>query len=134
VSGGINPIHFESSMRVACSIDYEYQQIIKRLLMYGLKPSGNKSADKARLHEIELREAKKENCITTKFLTVSTQEQQKIQDKKKEKRVEVNPKLYPDSMKGQRILGEQIMLAIKMKKEKETSIDNRRKVEKKKAS
>ena len=49
--------------QMAC-MDYEYMQIIRRLKMYGLSPTGSKSADKARLHEIELREAKKENCVT----------------------------------------------------------------------
>ena len=43
-------------------IDDEYQKIIARLRMYGYEPTGNKSADRAKLHEIELREAKKENC------------------------------------------------------------------------
>ena len=41
-------------------MDEEHQQIARRLRMYGITPSGNKSADKAKLHEIELREAKKE--------------------------------------------------------------------------
>lgn len=118
MSKGVNPINYNYAMQVSCSIDYEYQQIIKRLIIYGLKPSGNKSADRARLHEIELREAKKENTITSKFLTVSKSEQQKIQDKKKEKRAEINPNIDPSKMKGMQILGEQIMLAINMKKEK----------------
>ncbi len=113
----INPINF--NFIISFSTDYEYEQIKRRLMMYGVKPSGSKSADKMKLHEIELREARKENIVTTKFLTVSTGEQEKIQEKKKQKRIEINPKSHPETMKGQRILGEQIMLAIKMKKELE---------------
>jgi len=113
----INPINF--NVIISFSTDYEYEQIKRRLMMYGVKPSGSKSADKMKLHEIELREARKENVVTTKFLTVSTSEQEKIQEKKKQKRIEINPKSHPETMKGQRILGEQIMLTIKMKKELE---------------
>ena len=113
----INPI--QMSLFIPSSTDYEYEQIKRRLMMYGVKPSGNKSADKMKLHEIELREAKKENVVTTKFLTVSTREQERIQEKKKAKKVDVDPRNYPETMKGQKLLGEQIMLAIKMKKELE---------------
>lgn len=100
------------------SVDLEEQRIAKRLLAYGIQPTFNKTTDKAKLHEIELREAKKENCVSNKFLTVTTNEQEKIQEKKKEKHKEVNPELYLETQKAQKILGEQIYLAIKMKQKK----------------
>lgn len=107
-----------SSFYFSFGIDDEYQKIIARLRMYGYEPTGNKSADRAKLHEIELREAKKENCVTTKFLTVSTNEQEKIQEKKREVRKENNPELYTNIKEAEKFLGEQIYLAIKMKKQK----------------
>lgn len=100
------------------SIDYEYMRIIKRLAEYGIRPSGSKTSDKLKLHELELREAEKENCITSKFLTVSIKEQEEIQDKKKKKREEIDPKIKQNPTKGQEILGQQIMIAIEMKKNK----------------
>ena len=53
-------------------------------MAYGVTPTGNKSADKALLREIELKLAKLENCVSSKFLTVTRSEQEKIQEKKKE--------------------------------------------------
>ena len=107
-----------NALSAICAIDYEYARIIRRLRMYGLTPTGSKSADKQRLHEIEIRLAKQENCTSTKFITVTQNEQEKIQDKKKEKREEVNPELNSNSTNGQEILGQQIMLALNMKKKK----------------
>ena len=85
-------------------------------MAYGYRPTGNKNADKALLRKIELKIAKTENCVSSKFLTVTVSEQEKIQEKKKENRIETNPELYQNTMKGQKLLGEQIMLAIEMKK------------------
>ena len=101
--------------QMAC-MDYEYMQIIRRLKMYGLSPTGSKSADKVRLHEIELREAKKENCVTSKFKTITKGEQEKIQNQKKEKMAQTEQKSNPELMQGQTLLGKQIMLAINIKK------------------
>ena len=99
--------------------DYEYIQIIRKMMQYGMRPTGNKAIDKRRLHEKELQQAQKENCVSNKFLTVSKREQEKIQEKKKKKKIEINPRQYPDSTKGQKILGEQLMLAIEMKRKDE---------------
>ena len=112
----INKISNCSSMVFLNGPDAEEKRIARRLLQYGVTPTGSKSVDRAKLHEIELREAKKLNYVTNKFLTVTTAEQEKIQEKKKEKRKEVNPELYPDTEKAEKVLGEQIYLAIKMKK------------------
>lgn len=115
MSNNIRPVDCNcSSSGIKSLIDYEYQEIIRKLALYGLRPSGSKSTDRARLHQIELREAEKESCITTKFLTVSTEEQEKIQAKKQEKKDDINPELEQNKL-GQEILGEQIFLAIKLK-------------------
>ena len=111
-------IHKISMCTISCAMDEEEKAIMRRLKQYGIKGTGRKSADKAKLHDIELREAQKEDCITNKFLTVTKGEQEKIQDKKKEKRKEINPEKYPNSEQAQKVMGEQIYLAIKMKKNK----------------
>lgn len=120
MSGEINPINNCNASSIAYVIDYEYQRIIRKLQQYGMKPSGSKTTDKMRLHERELQEAEKENCITSKFLTVTKAEQEKIQEKKKEKKMEAN-KLpeTSDLYKGQEILGQQKMIAIELKKKKD---------------
>ena len=101
---------------VGGSVDEEEKAIMRRLLQYGIKPTGQKSIDKAKLHEIELQKAQLEDCVSNKFLTVTQNEQEKIQEKKKEKRKETQPEKFINSEKAQKALGEQIFLAIKMKK------------------
>lgn len=112
----------------SCSNDIEQKMIAARLRQYGIKPTGEKSADRAKLREIELREAQKQNTITNKFLTVTKGEQEKIQAQKKELKKQVNPEQFPNSEKIQRrkdvekaekALGEQLFLAIKMKEKRE---------------
>ena len=98
------------------SVDEEEKAIMRRLLQYGIKPTGQKSIDKAKLREIELQKAQLEDYVSNKFLTVTKSEQEKIQEKKKEKRKETQPEKYFDSEKAQKTMGEQIFLAIKMKK------------------
>lgn len=103
-----------------CSYDSETLEIMRRLRQYGVTPTGDKTTDKAKLHEIELKKAEQENCICNKFLTVSIAEQEKIQNKKKKKRIELNPELKSDynqkKFEGAKALGQQIYLSIKMKK------------------
>lgn len=113
--GKVNKADSCPSFGINIVYDAEYIRIIRKLQQYGLRPSGSKSTDIRRLHEIELREAKKENCVTTKFLTVSVSEQEKIQDKKKEKRKETNPELTQQMLKGQEILAQQMMIAHNIK-------------------
>ena len=103
---------------IANQIDEEYKRIIRKLQQYGMRPSGSKTTDKMRLHKRELQEAKKENCITSKFLTVTKSEQEKIQEKKKENREEVNPELKQNHTQGQEILSEQMKFAIEWKSKK----------------
>ena len=107
--------------------DAEELAIMRRLKMYGETPTGIKSIDKAKLHQIELREAQRLDYETSKFLTVSTDAQRKIQERKKERRVERNPQAYPNSAKGAKILGDQIYQAIKMKKQLEEKLKKMKK-------
>lgn len=66
-------------------VDSEAKEIAARLMAYGITPTGDKSTDRAKLHKIEAEKAKQESIVSSsKFLTVSTAEQEKIQDKKKE--------------------------------------------------
>lgn len=123
MSNSINPSYNNFHICIGTSIDYEYKKIIKKLMQYGLRPTGSKAVDKARLHKKELEQAEKEPCVSNKFLTVTKAEQEKIQAKKKEKRIENNPENFQHTMKGQKLLGEQIMLAIEMKKKKEKKED-----------
>ena len=60
--------------------DNEHLEIMRRLRAYGVTPTGDKTTDKNKLREIELKKAKEENTVTNKFLTVSTSEQEKIQE------------------------------------------------------
>lgn len=103
-----------------CSIDSEEKEIMRRLLAYGVKPTGDKTTDRAKLHELELKEAENNNFITNKFLTVSKSKQEKIQKKKKEKRAEVteNDSVRFEKFEGSTVLGEQIYLVLQMKKKK----------------
>ena len=121
ISSGGNPFMF-----LCISMDYEYLMIIKKLSQYGLQPSGSKSNDKMRLHEVELREAQKENAVSSKFLTVTKREQEKIQEKKKSQKAETELRTNDNSVKGAEILGKQIFQAIQMKKEHDES-ENKKK-------
>ena len=106
-------------------IDEEHLRIIRKLREYGLSPTGNKSSDKAKLREVELKKAQQENSVSNKFETVSKSEQEEIQKKKKAKKKELNPELerevHPEKFEGSRVLGQQLYLAIEMKKNKNNS-------------
>lgn len=122
---------------LSSSIDEEEKRIVARLRQYGIRPTFNKTTDKAKLHMIELKEAQQLNYISGKFITLSKAEQEKIQEKKTTLRKEINPeldikkKLKKDELKiekakkdatknktGATALGEQIWLSIKMKQPK----------------
>jgi len=105
----------------SCSIDSEEKEIMRRLLAYGIKPTGDKTTDRARLHELELKEAQNNNFITTKFLTISKSEQEKIQEKKKEKKSDNDIKQTVEKFEGSTALGEQIYLVLQIKNKKKTS-------------
>lgn len=105
------------------SVDSEEKEIMRRLLAYGITPTGNKSADRAKLHAIELEHAKNDNYISNKYYTVTKNEQEKIQEHKKEIKKLINKndsrKLAEGKKEGAKLLGEQLYLAIKLKNEKE---------------
>ena len=116
----INPIINSGIINIAHYPDAEHRRIMRKLMAYGYTPTGNKSADTELLRRIELKQAEMENCISSRFLTVSNAEQEKIQEKKNEKRIENSPENYQNTMQGQKLLGEQIMLAIEMKRKAES--------------
>lgn len=75
------------------SVDEEYKRIIAKLLEYGIMPSGNKSADKAKLREIEMQKLKTElgtsgkgNVNPAKYVTISAAEIEKIKEKLQSKK------------------------------------------------
>lgn len=109
--------------------DDEWQRIIDRLWhKYGIRSTGSKAADKAKLHELEIKEAELlgGECDCGRFLTVERSELEKIRNKRRDKKIEKDPKNFPNTEKGAKILGEQLYLAIKMKKEHE-DLDNKKK-------
>ena len=104
--------------------DPELVAIMRKLREYGIVPTGNKSNDKATLYRIEIEKAKQENVVTGKFLTITKGQEEKIQENKKAKRKEITPENNSNSEKAQKqekamkTMGEQIYLAIKMKRAK----------------
>lgn len=97
------------------SVDPEEKRIAQKLREYGYIPSGNKTTDKATLRRIEIQKAKESNYIRNDLLTVSQQEQEKIQEKKKQRKDNNNPDIK-NNFNGAKALGEQIYLSINMKK------------------
>ena len=80
---------------VGGSIDEEHKRIIEKLMALGITPTGNKSTDKAKLREYEMRQLKTElgskghgAVNKSNYLTISSEEidriRQKLQDKAKE--------------------------------------------------
>ena len=118
---------YDAYFSISKAPDEEWKRIILRLwYKYGIQSTGSKSADKQKLHELELREMEYETAVTSKFLTVTKSEQEKILKRKKEKRIENNPELYKDITKWAEILGKQVFLAIQMKHESD-SFENKKK-------
>ena len=110
-----------NSFSYCAPIDEEEKRIMQKLMSYGVTPTGNKTTDKATLRRIELEKAKESNYIRNDLLTVSKIEQERIQAKKKEKQKDLHPDINPEKFEGSKVLGEQIYLAIKMKKNTTTS-------------
>ena len=97
--------------------DNEHLEIMRRLRAYGVTPTGDKTTDKNKLREIELKKAKEATTVTNRFYTVSIAEQEKIQEKKKEKKKELNPEFKLEDFNGLKAQGEQTYLLLKLKKE-----------------
>lgn len=111
----INGISFTPSFACNSSVDSEEKEIMRRLLAYGITPTGNKTTDKAKLREIEINKAKNSNFVILNLLTVSKAEQEQIQKKKKDKRKETEKQTDLKDLKGLDCLGRQIYLSIQMK-------------------
>ena len=103
----------------SCGIDEEWKRIIGRLKTYGRRSTGNKARDTEILRSIELNKVQTENSVSSKYITVSKEEQEKILAKKQEKKGEDNTKPAQNSQQGAKLLGEQLYLAIQMKNKKE---------------
>lgn len=80
--GNLNQSTYTFVFSAPC-IDSEEKEIIKRLLSYGATPTGDKMSDKALLRRIEEQKAKQESVPTGKYLTVSSQEIEKIIERRK---------------------------------------------------
>ncbi|MBO6088179.1 hypothetical protein J6P92_07555 [bacterium] len=95
--------------------DPEQKRIARKLIEYGYQPTGNKTTDKATLRRIEIQKAKESNVIRNDLLTVSKQEQEQIQEKKKQHKKDNNEPNIKNDFNGAKALGEQIYLSINMK-------------------
>lgn len=85
----INGITSFSSYHV-CSgsgIDAEWERIQRRLKEYGIKSSGSKATDMSKLRDIEMREVKTLTAPSSKFLTITKSEQEKIIEQKNSHKV-----------------------------------------------
>ena len=116
-------------LSISISEDLEWKKIKERLWnKYGVRSTGSKSADKAKLHDLEMKEVEQlaGECSSGKFITVTREEIEKVKNKRRDKKIKKNPQNFPNTTKGAKILGEQLYLAIQMKKEQEKQ-DNKRK-------
>lgn len=96
-------------------IDEEHRQIIKKLFeKYGLRSTGSKSGDKALLRRKEIEEAEKLDTPHGNFLVLNRSEVSQIIEKKKKKKIEANPEAFQNTMQGQKLLAEQMMVYIQM--------------------
>ena len=125
MSINVNSIAFS----VALSEDAEWKRIKDRLWnKYGIRSTGSKASDKAKLHELELKEAEMlgGECNSSRFITVTRSELEKLKNNRRDKKIEKNPEEYANTLKGAEILGKQIFLAIQMKKEEDNKINKRK--------
>lgn len=110
----VNNIHKVCGYVNVNQLDSEELAIIARLKEYGITPTYNKAIDRSNLREAELREVKTFKSVSNKFLTVSNEEQEEIIAKLHKQNDENDSKVAVDSIMGQKLLGEQIYLAILM--------------------
>lgn len=110
--------------------DAEWERILRRLKEYGIKTSGSKASDWAKLRDIEMQEMQTLTVPSNKFITITKSEQEKFlarkkdvkqnkQIQKEENNKEIIPENYKKTEKAINALGEQIYLAIKMKNKKQ---------------
>ena len=99
-------------------VDAEWQEIINKLAAYGYKSTKSRTGDRELLHSLEVENVKLESTVSSKFLTVSKNEQEKILEKKYEKRTDNHLEQCAEQRTGAKALGEQVYLAIQMKNKK----------------
>ena len=63
--------------------DAEAREIKRRLIAMGETPTGNKTSDREKLHRLEKEKAKQDGYVSSKYLTVSAQDIQKLLEEKK---------------------------------------------------
>lgn len=127
----INGIASFSSFHVCSNngTDTEWERILRRLKEYGVKTTGSKANDLAKLRDIEMQEMKTLTAPTCKFLTISQSEQEKffahkkeikqnMQIKQEKNNKNISTEKHEKTEKAINALGEQIYLAIKMKNKK----------------
>ena len=79
------------------NIDNEHQNIINKLLAKGIKPTYNKAQDRVLLHEAELKDLKQmistdnEIIDSTNFLTIKSEEIEKLRLEMKQKKKKQDP-------------------------------------------
>ena len=117
----VNSVSMSAPICLCATSDYEEVQIARLLRMYGIEPTGNKLADKAKLHEIELQRAKAQNQPSGKFLTISYSKEQEIIKNKKENmygslKNYKKEKGNSEALKEDDVLGRQILAIIDLKK------------------
>lgn len=95
----ISPVNSISCISSGSGIDEEYKKIIEKLIALGITPSGNKAADKAKLHEYELRQLKIELGTNGKgtvnkanYLTISSSEIEQLKENLQAAEQENKPK------------------------------------------
>jgi len=105
-------IYLQSIYQVS-SIDYEWLEIIKRLKKYGVKSTGNKTADYTLLKKLERREAETDSCAPN-LMNIPQPEQTKLKEGKKEAKTENTPENSLNQLENLDLLGSQIFAAVKM--------------------
>ena len=101
--------------------DEEEKRIKRRLyFVYGIIPTGQKSVDKERLRQCELRQFRSEKVVSSFYIALPVSEQKKILEQWKQKKIDACNN-DPDELKrlGAKTKGEQLYLAIQMKKKQE---------------
>lgn len=119
----VDKISIPASMCICATSDYEGAEIARRLRALGIEPTGDKQANKAKLHEIEVKIARGRNEPLGGLLTVSYAQEQEIISAKKEKlygslnnykKEKNNNKKNP--LEAEEILGQQKMAIIELKR------------------
>ncbi|MBR1461366.1 hypothetical protein IJ596_07040 [bacterium] len=128
----VNNVSMADLMCLCSAVDYEGELIARRLRAYGVEPTGDKQANKNKLHEIELRIAKSRNEPLGGLLTISYEQEKNIINNKKEKlngtQKDAKKQKNPDVLKEDEIFGRQILAIIELKKREESDRKNTQRI------